>query len=154
MNTAILHFQGELAPLARGQAARGVHARRASIKDWAESLGVPHTEIYALTVDGQAATTDRVLFPGERVELLPGAPPVDPRQEHPPRPALPSVRFLADANVGRLATYLRLLGFDTAYDRDIPDARAAESAARGAGASTGPGRTADTWPPWPGASWA
>ena len=32
------------------------------------------------------------------------------------------MRFMADAMLGRLARYLRLLGHDTAYERDITDA--------------------------------
>ncbi len=31
--------------------------------------------------------------------------------------------FIADSMLGRLARYLRFLGFDTAYERDIADAR-------------------------------
>lgn len=30
-------------------------------------------------------------------------------------------RFLADSMLGRLARYLRFLGYDTAYEADIPD---------------------------------
>lgn len=30
-------------------------------------------------------------------------------------------RFMADAMLGRLARWLRILGYDTAYERDIPD---------------------------------
>jgi uncharacterized protein with PIN domain len=37
-------------------------------------------------------------------------------------------RFLADAMLGRLARWLRLLGFDTAYDAAIPDADLARRA--------------------------
>lgn len=103
--------------------------RRASLKDVAECLSVPHTEIYRVTVDGQAATLDHILEPGQRVDLHPGRAPVDVTRPHPPRPALPEVRFLADANVGRLATYLRVLGFDTVYDRHIGDDEAASRAA-------------------------
>lgn len=130
MHTAILHFHGELAPLAKACSARVDASRRASLKDWAESLGVPHTEIYAAAVEGQGAGLGHVLTPGQRADLWPGEPPVDTRRERPPRPALASLRFLADANVGRLATYLRLLGFDTAYARHLDDDQAAAQAVR------------------------
>ncbi len=40
-----------------------------------------------------------------------------------PRGAGSAPRFLADSMLGRLARYLRFLGFDTAYERDIHDAR-------------------------------
>jgi uncharacterized protein with PIN domain len=38
------------------------------------------------------------------------------------------MRFLADAMLGRLATWLRLLGYDTAYHRDATDAELARRA--------------------------
>jgi hypothetical protein len=158
MSTSILHFHGELAALAQSSrvirarrpgasddaafpSARVIAAtsavasveytvtRRASLKDVAESLNVPHSEIYRVTVDGQAAILDRILKPGQSVDLHPGRAPVDVTCPYPPRPALPEPRFLAGANVGRLATYLRVLGFDTAYDRHILDHDAASRAA-------------------------
>lgn len=33
----------------------------------------------------------------------------------------PEIRFIADSMLGRLARWLRLLGYDTLYCRDIPD---------------------------------
>ena len=35
----------------------------------------------------------------------------------------PVKRFMADAMLGRLARWLRILGYDTAYEKDIPDER-------------------------------
>jgi len=60
--------------------------------------------------------------------VLPAPEPLDVTRPQPLRPALPAIRFLADANVGRLATLLRLLGFDTAYDRLLDDAAVVEQA--------------------------
>lgn len=34
---------------------------------------------------------------------------------------VPSTIFFADAMLGRLARWLRILGYDTAYEKDIPD---------------------------------
>jgi uncharacterized protein len=39
-------------------------------------------------------------------------------------------RFMADAMLGRLARWLRILGYDTAYEKDIPDERLIERALR------------------------
>jgi uncharacterized protein with PIN domain len=56
---------------------------------------------------------------GARVGLEPAAP--QPAEEHEPR-------FLADAMLGRLARWLRLLGFDVLYDAAIEDAEVARRA--------------------------
>jgi uncharacterized protein len=48
-----------------------------------------------------------------------------------PQPADTSVnRFMADAMLGRLARWLRILGYDTAYEKDIPDERLIERVLR------------------------
>ena len=42
------------------------------------------------------------------------------------RPTLPQpIRVLVDVHLGRLATYLRLLGFDAVYSPDLDDAQLA-----------------------------
>ena len=41
------------------------------------------------------------------------------------------MRFVLDVHLGRLATYLRLAGFDTVYRNDLDDAELAEIAAGG-----------------------
>lgn len=48
---------------------------------------------------------------------------------HAQQPA-PAPRFAADAMLGRLATWLRLLGYDTFYQRDIEDSDLADVARR------------------------
>ena len=128
MSTAFLHFKGELAALAK--AARRPYAvtRKVSIKDVVESLGVPHTEIYGLHADGQPVDLAHILEPGQRIDILPGEPPVDVTAPHPLRAPLPGPKFVADVNAGKLATYLRLLGIDTAYRNDLTDAEVARLA--------------------------
>ncbi|MFF7329845.1 Mut7-C RNAse domain-containing protein [Streptomyces sp. NPDC008150] len=88
-----------------------------------ESLGVPLTEVGALTVDGTPAPTSHVPGDGETIEVRPVARP----QEVPGAP----LRFLLDVHLGTLARRLRLLGVDAAYEStDIGDpALAARSAA-------------------------
>lgn len=46
------------------------------------------------------------------------------------RPDQPVIRFMADAMLGRLARWLRILGYDTAYEKDIPDERLIDRALR------------------------
>ena len=88
---------------------------RQSLKHLIESLGVPHTEVGQVTVNGQARGLDSVPHNGDRIEVRAAAPgcPIEPR-------------FLLDSHLGRLAAYLRMLGFDCLYRNDYDDAELAE----------------------------
>lgn len=110
-----------LPPPRRGRALAHEVSRRAAIKDVIESLGVPHTEVDAILVDGTSVGFEHILAGGERVDVYPWptAPP-EARHLRPAPPACP--RFVLDAHLGRLARYLRLLGFDCRYRNDIGDA--------------------------------
>jgi uncharacterized protein with PIN domain len=105
--------------------------RRASVKDVIESLGVPHTEVDLILVDGRSVGFDHIVGEGERISVYPVFERLDigPVQRLRPEP-LRDPRFVCDANLGRLARYLRLLGFDTLYRNDYRDAEVARIAAR------------------------
>ena len=84
-----------------------------SVKDLIESLGVPHTEVDLILVDGEAIDFSYRVQPGDYISVFP----LFRRLSLPPAwrlsPALPSpTRFVADTHLGKLAAYLRLLGFD------------------------------------------
>ena len=92
-----------------------------SVKDAIEALGVPHTEVDLVLVDGEPAGFGHRLAGSERVSVFPPFRRLGPVGDR-LRPALPSeVRFVADGHLGALARYLRLLGFDTVLDRRWPD---------------------------------
>ncbi|MCL7940535.1 Mut7-C ubiquitin/RNAse domain-containing protein [Halomonas sp. ATCH28] len=116
-----------LPPAERGGTLSRDVSRRAAIKDVIESLGVPHTEVDVILVDGAPVGFEHILAGGERVEVCPWtiAPPVARHLR--PRPP-PCPRFLLDAQLGRLARYLRLLGFDCHYRNDIGNAELAARA--------------------------
>jgi len=82
-----------------------------TIKHVIESLGVPHTEVEQVTVNGQALSLSAQLSQGDRIEVFPYSEPV----------LLVDPRFVLDGHLGRLAAYLRMLGFDTWYDRFADD---------------------------------
>jgi uncharacterized protein with PIN domain len=102
-----------------------------SVKDAIESLGVPHTEIDLILVDGRSVRFDRRLQGGERVAVYPEFERFDisPLHRLRPRP-LRVPRFVADVHLGTLARFLRLLGFDTRYGNGLDDAALAEITSR------------------------
>ncbi|MFC0679099.1 Mut7-C RNAse domain-containing protein [Lysobacter korlensis] len=113
--TCEFRFHGRLesfiAPRRRG--VRFTHAFDGSpaLKDPVEALGVPHTEVGEVLLDGTAAALDRRLQGGERVEVFPVT----------TAPAGDQPRFVLDVHLGRLAGYLRLIGIDTWYRNDTGD---------------------------------
>ena len=95
---------------------------RDSVKDVIESLGVPHTEVGLILVNGESVDFSYVVQDGDRISVYPVFESVDvsPLVRVRPRP-LAEPRFLADTHLGKLAGYLRMLGFDTLYRNDYDD---------------------------------
>jgi uncharacterized protein with PIN domain len=94
-----------------------------SVKDLVESLGVPHTEIDVILVNGISVDFAHAVAPGDRVSVYPvfEALDVTPMLRLRPKP-LRETRFVLDVHLGKLAAYLRLLGFDARFSRDADDA--------------------------------
>lgn len=131
---ADFRFYGELAdflPLAR----RGVtfsyeFQGGPSVKDVVESLGVPHTEIDLILADGESVGFSWILQDGARVSVFPVFESIDIAPIARVRPSpLRKIRFILDGHLGRLARYLRMLGFDTLWQRDPCDEEIAQVAA-------------------------
>lgn len=124
MVTATFRFYGELndflAPARRGRAFDACCARRATTKHMIEALGVPHTEVGLVLVDGAPAGFGRILREHERIAVYPSFAAFDVRALA-PLPAPHGMRFVADAHLGGLARMLRMAGFDTLYDNNIAD---------------------------------
>lgn len=97
-------------------------ARDATVKHMVEGLGVPHTEVALLLVNGESSGFERLLADGDRVAVYPGFGSFDVgdlqrlRTRPEGRP-----RFVADAHLGGLARLLRMAGFDTLYDNGYHD---------------------------------
>ncbi|MCI0667766.1 MAG: Mut7-C ubiquitin/RNAse domain-containing protein [Methylococcaceae bacterium] len=103
--------------------------RHASIKDVIESCGVPHTEVELILVNGVSLDFSYRPRDGDRISVYPMFESLDvtPLLKLRPEP-LRSARFVVDSNLGRLARYLRLLGFDCLYRNDYTDDRIARIA--------------------------
>lgn len=94
-----------------------------SVKHLIESLGIPHTEIGCILVNGKAVDFSYLVRDGDRVEASPHRNDLsDKGQNHEPR-------FVLDSHLGKLAHYLRMLGFDTLYRNDYHDDELAELSA-------------------------
>jgi uncharacterized protein len=99
------------------------------VKDLIEGLGVPHTEVDLILVNGVSVDFTYGIDDGDRVSVYPvfEALDISPATSVRPRP-LREIRFAADVHLGRLAAYLRLVGFDTLYRNDWDDSGLAEIA--------------------------
>lgn len=135
LNQAEFRFYEELndflAPERRRVSFLHAFAGTPAVKDPIEALGVPHTEVDLVLVDGESVPFSHRLRGGERVAVYPmfEAFDIGPVARVRLRP-LREPRFVLDVHLGRLAAYLRLLGFDTLYRNDYEDAEIARIALR------------------------
>ena len=93
-----------------------------SVKDMVESVGVPHTEVDLILANGESVDFSYRVRDGDRISVYPRFESIDvgPILRVRPRP-LPTLRFVLDVHLGKLASFLRLLGFDSLYRRDFED---------------------------------
>jgi uncharacterized protein with PIN domain len=132
--TATFRFYAELDDLLaaerRGGDVRYPFTVAPTVKDAVEALGVPHTEVDAVVVDGRPADFGHRLGDGERIAVYPRFRRLDVGPVAKVRPPpLGTVRFVADVHLAALARYLRLLGFDTVCDPGSDDEDLAERSA-------------------------
>ncbi|HWQ04133.1 MAG TPA: Mut7-C RNAse domain-containing protein [Longilinea sp.] len=118
MNTLQIRLLGDLNDFLpqhlREQAITISFGDNQSLKHLIESMGVPHPEISRILVNSQETDPGDIAQPDTLVEVIPYEP-GDPRI----RP--PEIRFVLDCHLGKLASYLRILGFDVAYANDAKD---------------------------------
>jgi uncharacterized protein with PIN domain len=103
--------------------------RKASIKDVIESLGVPHTEVELILVNGHSVDFHYQVRDRDEISVYPvfesfNISPLLRLRDKPLR----HLHFVADSNLGKLSQYLRLLGFDCLYRNDYEDAEVADIA--------------------------
>ncbi|HEY3108567.1 MAG TPA: Mut7-C RNAse domain-containing protein [Chloroflexota bacterium] len=121
---------GRFAPAGADELERRL-AEPTTTKDLIESVGVPHTEVELILVDGEPSSLGRLVGDGERVAAFPHLYALDGQTPMPLRPALAGPpRFVLDGHLGRLAGYLRMLGVDALYRRDASDDALAQMSAR------------------------
>jgi uncharacterized protein with PIN domain len=96
---------------------------RASVKDTIEAIGIPHTEIEAIFANDASVSFAYIVAPDDEIHVYPAF--ASPPDSTPMRPPLTELRFVLDTHLGRLATYLRMLGFDTLWRAGYDDAELA-----------------------------
>lgn len=126
-----IRFHGnlnELLPRAWQQQTFDFDARKPrSAKDLIESIGVPHTEVDIVLVNARSERLEFLIEGGEQIEVYPARCQPDLVGLIHNLPELSGEpRLLLDVHLGKLAGYLRLLGFDTLYRNDYDDAELAD----------------------------
>ncbi len=95
---------------------------RPAVKFAVEALGVPHTEVDLILINGVSVGFDHPVRHGDRVSVYPVFESLDisPVVRLRPKP-LRRTAFILDVHLGKLARHLRLLGFDSLYRNDFED---------------------------------
>ncbi len=93
-----------------------------AVKDAIEAIGIPHTEVDLILVNGEAVDFGHHLRDGERVSVYPvfeslDITPIIRLREQPLR----VTRFVLDGHLGKLARRLRMLGFDALHRAGFED---------------------------------
>lgn len=123
---AVLRFYAELnyflPPEKRQTAFSHNFFGQPSVKDVIESLGIPHTEVDLILAEDKSVDFSYRVKDGDRISVFPMFEAVDISRVLKVRPEpLREPRFVLDTHLGKLASYLRMLGFDTLYQNDYAD---------------------------------
>jgi len=101
-----------------------------AVKDMIESFGVPHTEVDLIVANGQSVGFSYLVQNGDRIAVYPMFESLDVTSEQRLRPSpLRNPKFVLDLHLGKLAAYLRMLGFDAEYGPSFADTRLVEISA-------------------------
>ena len=116
-----------LPPESRGVAVRRPFRSHQTVKDVLEAMGIPHTEVDLILVNGSPRGFGHRPSASDRIAAYPMFEALDigPTARLRPVP-LRDPRFAVDVNLGRLARLLRVLGFDVWWSSDADDATLAE----------------------------
>jgi uncharacterized protein with PIN domain len=116
-----------LGPDSRDVTVRRPFRTHQTVKDVLEAMGVPHTEVDLILVNGDPQGFAYRPAVGDRIAAYPVFEALDIESTSRLRPAaLRDPRFVVDVNLGRLARLLRVLGFDVWWLSDADDATLTE----------------------------
>ncbi len=136
MNSASFRFYGSLndllPPDRRGRTLLRRFFAPTPVKDLIESFGVPHTEVELVTLNGEPVDMARRVEAGDRIAVYPHFESLEILTEHAVAGLVNGdgpLRFILDVHLGRLAAYLRMLGFDALWNNAATDPELARAAA-------------------------
>ena len=111
-----------LSAQSRGLTVRRPFRPHQTVKDVLEAMGIPHTEVDLVVVNGNAEDFAHRPASGDRIAVYPMFEALDIGSTARLRPVpLRDPRFVIDVNLGRLARLLRMLGFDVWWSSDGED---------------------------------
>jgi uncharacterized protein len=111
-----------LGPESRGVTVRRPFRSHQTVKDVLEAMGIPHTEVDLILVNGDPEDFSHRPAVGDRIAAYPMFEALDIGSTERLRPVpLREPRFVVDVNLGRLARLLRVLGFDVWWSSDADD---------------------------------
>ncbi|MBN2272788.1 MAG: Mut7-C ubiquitin/RNAse domain-containing protein [Bacteroidales bacterium] len=93
-----------------------------TVKDAIESMGVPHTEVDLITVNGNPVDFNYRIMEDDTISVYPVYESFDISSVQLLRErVLREPKFILDVHLGKLARYLRMAGFDCLYDKHYDD---------------------------------
>lgn len=100
---------------------------RQTVKDIIEAIGVPHTEVDLILVNGKSVSFCYIPKHGDNISVYPVFESVDIKGFTRLRPEpLREIKFVLDVHLGKLTRKLRMLGFDSLYSNTYSDKEIAE----------------------------
>lgn len=103
-----------------------------AVKHIIEALGVPHTEVERIEINSEGVDFFHHVLDGDNVEVFPYTIHSRLMKMRSHGIARNNICFILDNHLGKLANYLRMLGFDVLYRNDYQDAELARIASQDA----------------------
>jgi uncharacterized protein with PIN domain/sulfur carrier protein ThiS len=95
---------------------------RTSVKDLIESLGIPHTEVDMILVNGKSVSFKYLIKDGDDISVYPVFESLDISDVQHLRPKpLRKPKFICDVHLGKLTRNLRMFGLDVYYKNYLND---------------------------------
>ncbi|MGQ9855936.1 MAG: Mut7-C RNAse domain-containing protein [Fervidobacterium sp.] len=105
-----IRFFGSLIDLSKSRIIELEPGVNQTIKDCIERLGVPHTEVYFITLNGMFVKFNKIVEDGEEYFVYPDCDLEIPEEYILTPKYIGEPKFILDIHLGGLARYLRMLG--------------------------------------------